>query len=206
MSELRPLTNGQYGDDDARNSAQGTVENNEDPKTNFEPTLNLLQDSTQQLPTSPIIPSPSPPSVSADPQGGHNHPSSLHSTLGATLNDEGLTVQLMTELEKEKKLRAKAESELAAERLVKEAALKEKGAALREKGAALREKEAALSEKEAALKREEAALTEKAAVEEERKDFSAVMSQLREEGDTLRKKLRSLDEVGERLRGAKRRA
>ncbi|GMH83939.1 hypothetical protein TrST_g13115 [Triparma strigata] len=164
MSELRPLTHGQYGDDDAHSSAQGTVENNEEPKTNREPTSNLLQESTQQLATSPTPPSPSPSSVSAGPQGGRIHPTPLHSTLGGPTFQE-----LLTELEKEKKLKNDAESELAA---------------------ALRRETAALREKEAALKREEAALREKAALEEERKKFSAVMSQLGEEGDTLRKKLR----------------
>ena len=81
---------------------------------------------------------------------------------------------------------------MAAERLVKEAAL-------REKEAALKREESALSEKEAALKREEAALREKAALEEERKKFTAVMSQLGGGGDTLRKKLRPPDGADERL-------
>ncbi|GMI09798.1 hypothetical protein TrVE_jg7395 [Triparma verrucosa] len=82
MSGQRPLTHGQYGDDD---SAQGTFEQ----KTNREPTSNLLQERVQQQANPPTLPSPSPPSVSAGFQGGHDHPTSLHSTLGATLRDEG---------------------------------------------------------------------------------------------------------------------
>ena len=70
---------------------------------------------------------------------------------------------------------------------------------------ALREKEAAMKREEAALKREETALREKGVLEEERKKFTAVMSQLGEEGDTLRKKLRHTDGAGERLQGANRR-
>ncbi|GMH96394.1 hypothetical protein TrVE_jg1489 [Triparma verrucosa] len=160
MSELRPLTHGQYGNDDVHNSAQGTVKNNEDPKTNREPTSNLLQDSTQQLATSPSPPSPSPKSVSAGPQGAHYHRTSLQSTHHASLQEEGeiggRTIHLLRmELEKEKKLKAEAESELAA-----------------------------------ALRRKKAVLREKAALEEERKKFSAVMSRHEKEGNTLRKNLR----------------
>lgn len=201
MSELRPLTHGQYGDGNAHNSAQGTFEKNEDPKTNHEHTSNLLQESTQQLATSPTLSSPSSLSVSLGPQGAHDNPTPLHSTHHASLQDEGkiggLTVQeLMTELEKQKQLLKKvkdeAESELAA-------ALRREEAALNEKEAALKREEAALSEKEEALKREEAALREKAALEEERKKFSAVMSRLEKEGDTLRKMLHRPHGVGERL-------
>ncbi|GMH84286.1 hypothetical protein TrVE_jg7727 [Triparma verrucosa] len=76
------------------------------------------------------------------------------------------------ELEKEKKLKGEVESELAAERLAKETALREKEAALRE-NTALREKEAAL--------------------EEQKKIFSAVMARLEKEGDALQKKLRRPD-------------
>ncbi|GMH98947.1 hypothetical protein TrVE_jg3046 [Triparma verrucosa] len=114
------------------------------------------------------------------------------------------------ELDKQKKLKDEAESELAAERLVKEAALREKEAALKreeaalsEKEAALKREEAALKREEAALKREEAALREKAALEEERKKFTAVMSQLGGGGDTLRKKLRPPDGADASLAHAK---
>ncbi|GMH62401.1 hypothetical protein TrST_g13775 [Triparma strigata] len=87
---------------------------------------------------------------------------------------------LRMELEKEKKLKGETESELAAERLAKETALREKEAALRE-NTALREKEAVLTrEKEAVL-------------EEQKKIFSAVMSRLEKEGDAFQKKLRRPD-------------
>ncbi|GMI07358.1 hypothetical protein TrVE_jg10068 [Triparma verrucosa] len=209
MSELRSLTHGQYDDDGVHNSVQRHVEQNEDPKTNREPTSNLLQESTQQQATSPITPSLSPPSVSADPQVGRDHPTALHCTHHASLQDEGeiggQTVHLLRmELEKEKEFKANAESEMAAALCEKDAALKrekaalsEKDAALRREEAALREKEAALREKEAALRETEAALKEKAALEEEPKNFSAVMSQLGEEGDTLRKKLRHPDRTAQ---------
>ena len=93
----------------------------------------LRQESARQSqPTSPSpIPSQSPPSVSTSPQGAHDHPTPLHSSCHAFLHDGeeigGLTVhQLRMELDKKKKLKDEAESELAAERLVKEAALREK--------------------------------------------------------------------------------
>ena len=123
-------------------------------------------------------------------QGGQDHPTTIHCP-NADLRDEGeflgLTVdELRMELQKQKKLLKKvkdeAESELAALRSREEAAL--------------REKEAALSEKEATLK-------EKNAVEEEREQFRAVMSQLKEEGDALRKELRLPGGAGERLRKSK---
>eukprot|EP00519_Triparma_laevis_P008565 CAMPEP_0182519430 /NCGR_PEP_ID=MMETSP1321-20130603/45094_1 /TAXON_ID=91990 /ORGANISM="Bolidomonas sp., Strain RCC1657" /LENGTH=216 /DNA_ID=CAMNT_0024727407 /DNA_START=413 /DNA_END=1059 /DNA_ORIENTATION=- len=85
MSGQRPLPHSQYLDDDAHNSAQGTVE----PKTNREPTSNLLQERVQQQANPPSLPSPSPPSVSAGFRGGHDHLTPLHSTLGATLREEG---------------------------------------------------------------------------------------------------------------------
>ncbi|GMH82827.1 hypothetical protein TrVE_jg2134, partial [Triparma verrucosa] len=139
MSESRPLTHGQYVDADAHSSAQGTVES----KTNREPTSNLLQERAQQQATSPTLPSPSPPSVSTGPQGAHDHPTPLDS-LGATLRDEGeiggRTVHLLRmELEKEKKLKDEAESELAAERLLKEATQRREEAAQRREEAALKE-------------------------------------------------------------------
>jgi len=79
------LPHSQYLDDDAHNSAQGTVE----PKTNREPTSNLLQERMQQQANPPTLPSPSPPSVSAGFRGGHDHLTSLHFNHGATLRDQG---------------------------------------------------------------------------------------------------------------------
>ncbi|GMH96223.1 hypothetical protein TrST_g8694 [Triparma strigata] len=153
---------------------------------------------------SELRPLPHGPPHSQHDRGGQDHPTTLHRP-NAALRNEGkigaLNVdELRMELQKQKKLLKKvkdeAESELAAAQRREEAALK------REEDA-LSEKEAALKREEAALKREEATLREKAVLEEERKKFTAVMSQIGEEGDTLWKKLRRTDGADASLAHAK---
>ncbi|GMH69742.1 hypothetical protein TrST_g3800 [Triparma strigata] len=185
QDKIRALSEGY--DDLQRNLPKTTSELEEELKKSRERNSDLQQEveflRLQQATSTPLT-SPSPPAASAglphDLQGGQDHPTTLHRTnadlrnegkLGA-LNIDELRMELQTQKKLLKKVKDEAESEVAA---------------------ALRREEAALRREEAALRREEAALRENAASEEERKKFTAVMSQLGEEGDTLQKKLRRLD-------------
>lgn len=160
---------------------------------------NLLQDNEalrlQQVTYIPLH-SPSPPGVSEGTQGQHahgvqDHPTThdyavadktrdswdrgtdSHKTIREERNFGGLTVQELSALREQKKLLKNDKNNVETE-LAAECLVKED---------ALRGKESAL--------------------EEERKNLSVIISQLKEENDALRNILRRSSGPGERLRGAK---